>query len=92
MSVYIFNICDLRRNEPIDFSGITTMPMELYKATYLYLREYCVIAERISEGGKNMRCKVGDKDGGRAKRVPVQMEPLWGFWTVCMCVCVCVCG
>lgn len=41
-----------------------------------------------------MRCKVGDKDGGRAKRVPVQMEPLWGFWIVyvreCARVCVCI--
>ncbi len=35
-----------------------------------------------------MRCKVGDKDGGRAKLVPVQMEPLWGFWIVCVSVCV----
>lgn len=33
------------------------------------------------EEGRNMRSKAVDKDGGRAKCVPVQMEPLWGFWT-----------
>lgn len=33
-----------------------------------------------------MRCKVGDKDGGREKPVPVQMETQRGFWTISLCV------
>lgn len=36
-----------------------------------------------------MRCKVGDKDGGRAKPVPVQMETQRDFGpSLCVDVCV----
>lgn len=31
-----------------------------------------------------MRNGAVDEDGGRAKRVPVQMESLWGFWYAAM--------
>lgn len=51
--VYILNISSPGGNDPIDFGSNTTMPVELYKATYLYLKEYCIKPQRIHERGRN---------------------------------------
>lgn len=92
MSVYIFNISGLRGSKSADFGSITAM---FYP--WSYTRTPTCTWKNIAlnqggwarEGGKDMRCKVGDKDRGRAKRVPVQMDASVGILAgVCLCVCV----
>ena len=88
MSVYILNLSGLRGNNLIDFGSITAMPMELHKATYLYLKEYCIKPGR--EGGI-WDAKWVTKTEEEACSCPdgASVGILDGVW-VCVYVCVCV--